>query len=68
MKALAEKEDQLMDRLRLPHLSPKLAERKGVEYWMSQPNGPKAEIKDRGKAITINYDEMLKRWSQNELK
>jgi len=35
---------------------------------MSQPNGPKAEIKDRGKAITINYDEMLKRWSENELR
>jgi glycerol transport system substrate-binding protein len=68
MKALAEKEDQLMGRLRLPHLSPKLAEPKGEKYWMSQPDGPKAEIKGRGKAITIAYDEMLKRWSQNELK
>jgi glycerol transport system substrate-binding protein len=68
MKALAEKEDQLMGRLRLPHLSPKLAEPKGEKYWMSQPDGPKAEIKGRGKAVTIAYDEMLKRWSQNELK
>jgi hypothetical protein len=57
-----------MGRLRLPHLSPKLAEPKGEKYWMSQPDGPKAEIKGRGKAITIAYDEMLKRWSQNELK
>jgi hypothetical protein len=35
---------------------------------MGQPGGLKPEIKDRGKAITINYDEMLKRWSQNELR
>jgi len=68
MKALAEKEDQLMSRLRLPYLSPKIGEPKGEKYWMGQPGGLKPEIKDRGKAITINYDEMLKRWSQNELR
>jgi len=68
MKALAEKEDQLMSRLRLPYLSPKIGEPKDEKYWMGQPGGLKPEIKDRGKAITINYDEMLKRWSQNELR
>ena len=68
MQGLAQKEDQLMRRLRLPYLSPKLAEPKGAEYWLAQPGAPKPEIKGRGKAITISYDEMLKRWSENELK
>ena len=68
MQGLAQKEDQLMKRLRLPKLSPKLAEPKGAEYWLAQPGAPKPAIEGRGDAMTISYDEMLKRWSENELK
>jgi len=68
MQGLAKKEEQLMKRLRLPHLSPKLAEPKGADYWLAQPGAPKPEIKERGKPVTIAYDEMLKRWSENELR
>ena len=68
MQGLAKKEDQLMKRLRLPKLSPKLAEPKGADYWLAQPGAPKPAIEGRGDAVTISYDEMLKRWSENELK
>ena len=68
MQGLAQKEDQLMKRLRLPKLSPKLAEPKGAEYWLAQPGAPKPAIEGRGEPVTISYDEMLKRWSENELK
>ena len=57
-----------MKRLRLPKLSPKLAKPKGADYWLAQPGAPKPEIKERGKPVTIGYDEMLKRWSENELR
>jgi glycerol transport system substrate-binding protein len=68
MQALAEKEDQLMARMRLPHLSPKLAEPKGEEYWLAQPGAPYPEIKEREKPVTIAYDEMVKRWKEKELR
>lgn len=68
MQALAKKEDQLMKRLRLPKLSPKLAEPKGEEYWLAQPGSPKPEIKEREKPVTIAYDEMIKQWRENELR
>ncbi len=68
MQGLAEKIDQLMGRLRLPHLSPKLAEPKGDEYWLAQPGAPRPEIKGREKPVTIAYDEMIKRWKAKELR
>jgi glycerol transport system substrate-binding protein len=68
MQGLAEKIDQLMGRLRLPYLSPKLAEPKGEKYWLDQPGAPKPEIKGREKPVTIAYDEMVKRWKEKELR
>jgi len=68
MQALAQKEDQLMGRLRLPLLSPKLAEPKGADYWLAQPGSPKPEIKDREQPLTISYDELVKRWKEKELR
>ncbi len=68
MQGLAQTTDKLMGKLRLAYLSPKLAEEKGAEYWLAQPGSPKPEIKGRGDAVTISYDEMLKQWSENELR
>ena len=68
MQGLAQTTDRLMGKLRLPHLSPQLAEKKGAEYWLAQPGAPKPEIEGRGEPITISYDELLKQWSENELR
>ncbi len=62
MQGLAEKQDQLMGKLRLAKYSPKLNPLKDKEYWFSQPDGPKREIKDREKPETIDYDKMVEQW------
>jgi glycerol transport system substrate-binding protein len=68
MQGLAETTDRLMGKLRLSSLSPKLAEKKGADYWLAQPGAPYPAIEGRGEAKTISYDEMIKQWSKNELK
>jgi glycerol transport system substrate-binding protein len=68
MKGLAETIDKLMGKIKLPYLSPELAEPKGEGYWLAQPGAPKPAIEGRGEAITIPYDEMIEQWSANELR
>jgi glycerol transport system substrate-binding protein len=68
MRQLAETQDKLMRRLRLAKLSPKLDEPKTREQWLAEPGDPKPEIKERGPAITISYDELIKQWKEKELR
>jgi hypothetical protein len=69
MTQLAQTQDNLMKRMRLPKLSPKFeATPKGKEYWLKQPGAPEAEIQGRGEAKTISYEKMLEEWKAKELR
>ncbi len=68
MQGLARTTDRLMGKIKLPYLSPELNEKKSEEYWLKQPGAPKPKIEGRGEPITISYDELLKQWSENELR
>lgn len=69
MTQLAQTQDNLMKRMRLPKLSPKFeASPKGKEYWLKQPGAPEAEIQGRGEAKTISYEKMLEEWKAKELR
>lgn len=68
MQGLAGEMDNLMGKLRLPVLSPKLSEPKDAEFWLAQPGDPKPEIEGKGEPKTIAYDELIKQWSENELR
>ena len=54
--------DDLMGKMKLEKYSPKLNEKKSKEYWLSQPGAPWPEIKEREKPITVDYDELIKKW------
>jgi len=64
MNTLAREQDEHMASLKLKKYSPKLNEEKNPEYWYNQPGAPKAEIKGRGKAVTVPYDDLIKEWTR----
>ena len=61
MTTLANKQDEMMGKLKLEKYSPKLNPIKSREYWLEQPGAPYPE-KDDQKPETIPYDELIKRW------
>jgi glycerol transport system substrate-binding protein len=68
MDSLAEQQDKVMMRLERSKVQgecgPKLNEKKGAEYWLSQPGSPKAKLADeKPKGMTIDYDELVKSWA-----
>jgi glycerol transport system substrate-binding protein len=35
-------------------------------HWLSQPGAPKAKLdNEKPQGITVDYDELIKSWSQN---
>jgi len=65
MDDLANIQDSLMSRLRLPQYSPDLNKPRSRSYWLNQPGSPKAE---RGpeEPKTVPYDELIKQWERQE--
>ena len=74
MDRLAAEMDQTMARMQAADeqakiyggCGPRLNEERDASYWLNQPGSPKAKLaneKPRGK--TVNYDELVKRWSEN---
>jgi glycerol transport system substrate-binding protein len=55
--------DTLLKNLYLPKYSPKLAEEKGADYWLSQPGSPWPKKPDE-KPQTVDYDARVKVWRQ----
>jgi glycerol transport system substrate-binding protein len=67
MDALAAAQDKVLARLERAgvqgDLGPKLNEPRDPEYWFNQPGSPKAKLaNEKPKAITIDYDELIKSW------
>lgn len=62
MDDLARAQDEMMGKMKLKHYSPRLNPVQTKEYWFKQPGGPKPEIKEREKAVTVPYDELIKVW------
>lgn len=61
MTMLANKQDEMMGKLKLEKYSPQLNPIKSREYWLEQPGAPYPEKEDQ-KPETIPYDELIKRW------
>lgn len=64
MDKLADEQDELMGKLKLKAFSPVLNPKKPREYWYAQPGAPKAEIPEREKPVTVQYDELIKQWTK----
>ncbi len=73
MDRLASEMDQVMARMQVADernqtyggCGPRLNEEKDPEWWLSQPGSPKAKVNEKPQGKTVNYDELVKRWSEN---
>ncbi len=68
MDSLAEQQDKVLMRLERANVQgkcgPKLNEKKGAEYWLSQPGSPKAKLaNEKPQGMTVDYDELVKSWA-----
>ena len=73
MDRLAKEMDQVMARMEeadkkdkaYSGCGPRLNPEKDPNEWLGKPNGPKAKLADeKPKGITIDYDELVKRWTK----
>jgi glycerol transport system substrate-binding protein len=63
MDAIAKKQDDIMARLDMAHLSPSLNKKQTSDYWLARPGAPKPE-RNREKPRTISYETLIKQWSK----
>jgi glycerol transport system substrate-binding protein len=42
---------------------PRLNAQREESYWLDQPGSPKAKVDEKPQGETVNYDELIKRWS-----
>jgi glycerol transport system substrate-binding protein len=68
LDALCAAQEQVLSRLERAgvqgDLGPKLNEERDAQYWLDQPGAPKPKLEnEREKPITVNYDELVKSWS-----
>ena len=61
MTGLAQKQDEMMGRLKMEQYPPTLGPFRSREYWLHRPGAPKQE-RPRPKPQTIPYDELIQRW------
>jgi len=73
MDRLASEMDQVMARMQVADernqtyggCGPRLNEEKDPSWWLSQPGSPKAKVEEKPQGKTVDYDELVKRWSEN---
>lgn len=73
MDRLAAEMDQVMARMQAADernetyggCGPRLNEEKDASYWLDQPGSPKAKVDEKPQGKTVNYDELVMRWSEN---
>ena len=74
MNRLAGEMDQVMSRMQKADeaanvyggCGPRLNEERDPSYWLNQPGSPKAKLaNEKPKGVTVSYDSLIKRWSQN---
>ena len=71
MDRLASEMDQVMARMQVADerngtyggCGPRLNEESDPAEWLSKPGSPKAKVEEKPQGETINYDELVKRWS-----
>ena len=71
MDRLASEMDQVMARMQAADeragtyggCGPRLNEEQDPSYWLDQPGSPKAKVEEKPQGETVNYDELVKRWS-----
>ena len=74
MNRLAGEMDQVMSRMQKADeaanvyggCGPRLNEERDPSYWLNQPGSPKAKLtNEKPKGVTVSYDSLVQRWSQN---
>jgi glycerol transport system substrate-binding protein len=70
MDNLAKEQDKVLKRLERAGVQgecgPKLNDEMDEAHWLSQPGAPKAKLdNEKPQGITVDYDELIKSWSQN---
>ena len=74
MNRLAGEMDQVMSRMQKADeaanvyggCGPRLNEERDPSYWLNQPGSPKAKLaNEKPKGVTVSYDSLIKRWSQD---
>ena len=74
MDRLAGEMDQVMSRMQKADeaanvyggCGPRLNDERDPSYWLNQPGSPKAKLtNEKPKGVTVSYDSLIKRWSQN---
>ncbi len=73
MDRLASEMDQVMARMQVADernqtyggCGPRLNEEKDPSWWLSQPGSPKAKVEEKPQGKTVDYDELVKRWSES---
>ena len=74
MDRLAGEMDQVMSRMQKADeaanvyggCGPRLNEERDPSYWLNQQGSPKAKLaNEKPKGVTVSYDSLIKRWSQN---
>ena len=68
MDGLCEAQEAVLERLERAgvqgDIGPKMNEKRDAQYWLDQPGSPKAKLaNEKPTPITINYDELVKSWS-----
>lgn len=67
LNSLCAQQEKIMKRIQRSgiqgDLGPVLNDKKGAEYWLSQPGAPKAKlVNERDKPLTVSYDKLIKSW------
>ncbi len=71
MDRLASEMDQVMARMQVADerngtyggCGPRLNEESDPAEWLNKPGSPKAKVEEKPQGETVNYDELVKRWS-----
>ena len=71
MDRLAAEMDQVMARMQKADeaakvyggCGPRLNEERDPSYWLNKPGSPKAKVNEKPQGETVDYDELVKRWS-----
>ncbi len=61
MDNIAQKQDEILSKLKMSRLSPKLNPQKSEQYWLLKEGAPKT-IRKPSKPLTIPYEELIKQW------
>jgi len=72
MNNLAREQDKVLARIERAGVQkecgPKMNPEKDESYWLSQPGSPKAKVNEKPQGETVDYDGLLKAWSEGRVK